>query len=122
MADLVGAVRAWLQAENGQRVRYDGEFYHVDAVVGAPVLGRIDAPILLGAFNKLMAAAAGRAADGVIGHGLFTRTWWDDVVRPGGGQGRRPGRARRRPRWSTAGSSPPSTTTTRSARSWTPAG
>jgi alkanesulfonate monooxygenase SsuD/methylene tetrahydromethanopterin reductase-like flavin-dependent oxidoreductase (luciferase family) len=82
MADLVGAVRAWLHAENGQRVRHDGEFYHLDAVVAAPVLGRVDAPILLGAFNKLMAAAAGRTADGVIGHGLFTRTWWDDVVRP----------------------------------------
>jgi alkanesulfonate monooxygenase SsuD/methylene tetrahydromethanopterin reductase-like flavin-dependent oxidoreductase (luciferase family) len=82
MADLVGAIRAWLQAENGQRVRYDGEFYHVDAVVAAPVLGRLDVPIVLGAFNKLMAAAAGRTADGVIGHGLFTRTWWDDVVRP----------------------------------------
>jgi 5,10-methylenetetrahydromethanopterin reductase len=51
-------------------------------VVGAPVLGRIDAPILLGAFNKLMAATAGRAADGIIGHGLFTRTWWEDVIRP----------------------------------------
>jgi len=82
MADLVGAVRAWLHAENGQRVRYDGEFYRVDAVVAAPVLGRIDAPILLGAFNKLMAGAAGRTADGIIAHGLFTRTWWDDVVRP----------------------------------------
>ena len=82
MADLVGAVRAWLHAENGQRVRYDGEFFRVDAVVGAPVLGRIDAPILLGAFNKLMAGAAGRTADGIIAHGLFTRTWWDDVVRP----------------------------------------
>jgi 5,10-methylenetetrahydromethanopterin reductase len=82
MADLVGAIRAWLQAENGHRVRYDGEFYRVDAVVGAPVLGRIDAPILLGAFNKLMAGAAGRVADGVIGHGLFTRSWWEDVIRP----------------------------------------
>ncbi len=82
MADLVGAIRAWLQAENGQRVSYDGEFYHLNAVVAAPVLGRIDAPILLGAFNKLMAATAGRTADGVIAHGLFTRTWWDDVVRP----------------------------------------
>jgi 5,10-methylenetetrahydromethanopterin reductase len=82
MADLVAAIRAWLQAENGQRVRHEGEFYHVDAVVGAPVLGRIDAPILLGAFNKRMATAAGRVADGVIGHGLFTQAWWDDVVRP----------------------------------------
>jgi alkanesulfonate monooxygenase SsuD/methylene tetrahydromethanopterin reductase-like flavin-dependent oxidoreductase (luciferase family) len=82
MADLVGATRAWLQAANGQRVRYDGEFYHVDAAVGAPVLGRIDVPILLGAFNKRMATAAGRVADGVIGHGLFTQAWWQDVVRP----------------------------------------
>jgi alkanesulfonate monooxygenase SsuD/methylene tetrahydromethanopterin reductase-like flavin-dependent oxidoreductase (luciferase family) len=82
MADLVGAIRAWLQAENGQRVRHDGEFYHVDAAVGAPVLGRVDAPILIGAFNQRMAAAAGRVADGVIGHGLFTRAWWEDVVRP----------------------------------------
>jgi alkanesulfonate monooxygenase SsuD/methylene tetrahydromethanopterin reductase-like flavin-dependent oxidoreductase (luciferase family) len=87
MADLVGAIRAWLHAENGQPVSYDGEFYHVDAMVGAPVLGRIDAPILIGAFNKLMATAAGRVADGVIGHGLFTRTWWEDVVRPAAAKG-----------------------------------
>jgi 5,10-methylenetetrahydromethanopterin reductase len=38
--------------------------------------------LLLAAFNTRMAAAAGRVADGVIGHGLFTRSWWDDVVRP----------------------------------------
>jgi alkanesulfonate monooxygenase SsuD/methylene tetrahydromethanopterin reductase-like flavin-dependent oxidoreductase (luciferase family) len=82
MADLVGAIRAWLRAGDGQRVRYDGEFYQVDATVAAPVLGRLDVPILLGAFNQRMAAAAGRAADGIIAHGLFTRTWWEDVIRP----------------------------------------
>jgi 5,10-methylenetetrahydromethanopterin reductase len=82
MADLVGAVRAWLHAENGQPVSYEGEFYRVNANVGAPVLGRIDAPVLVAGFNKLMARTAARSADGVIGHGLFTRTWWDDVVRP----------------------------------------
>jgi 5,10-methylenetetrahydromethanopterin reductase len=82
MADLAGAVRAWLHAENGQRVRYDGEFYQINAMVGAPVLGRVDAPILLGAFNRLMVTTAGRVADGVIGHGLFTRSWWEDVIRP----------------------------------------
>lgn len=82
MADLVGAVRAWLHAENGEPVRYDGEFFKIDATVGAPVLGRIDAPILVAGFNKLMAATAARVADGVIGHGLFTRRWWEDVVRP----------------------------------------
>lgn len=82
MSDLAGAVRAWLHAENGERVRYDGEFYRIDARVAAPVLGRLDVPILFAGFNKGMAAAAARHADGVIGHGLFTKRWWDDVVRP----------------------------------------
>ena len=82
IAETVDAVRAWLHAENGERVRYSGEFYTVDADVRAPVLGRLDLPVLLAAFNKRMATTAGRVADGVIGHGLFTRSWWNDVVRP----------------------------------------
>jgi 5,10-methylenetetrahydromethanopterin reductase len=82
MADLVGAVRAWLQAENGSAVRYSGPYYTIEADVRAPVLGRLDVPILLAGFNKRMAAAAGRVADGIIGHGLFTRSWWNEVVRP----------------------------------------
>lgn len=82
MSDLVGAIRAWLQAENGEPVRYQGEFYRVDATVAAPVLGAIDCPILIGGFNKRMAAAAAGVADGLIAHGLFTRSWWDEVVRP----------------------------------------
>lgn len=86
-ADLVGAVRAWLRAENGERVRHQGEFYSIDADVQAPVLGRVDVPILLGGFNAGMAAATGRVADGIIGHGLFTRPWWEDVVRPAVGKG-----------------------------------
>ncbi|MFJ8492981.1 LLM class flavin-dependent oxidoreductase [Streptomyces sp. NPDC094038] len=82
IAETVGAVRAWLHAENGERVRYAGEFYDLDADVRAPVLGRLDIPVLLAAFNARMAVTAGRAADGVIGHGLFTASWWNDVVRP----------------------------------------
>lgn len=82
MSDLVGAIRTWLSAENGEPVRYEGEYYRIDAKVGAPVLGAIDVPILVAGFNKLMAAASTRVGDGVIGHGLFTASWWDDVVRP----------------------------------------
>lgn len=82
MTELVEAVRAWLRAENGEVVRYSGEFYRIEADVRAPVLGRLDVPILLAAFNRRMASAAGRVADGVIGHGLFTRSWWNNVVRP----------------------------------------
>jgi alkanesulfonate monooxygenase SsuD/methylene tetrahydromethanopterin reductase-like flavin-dependent oxidoreductase (luciferase family) len=82
IAETVGAVRAWLHAENGERVRYAGEFYDLDAEVRAPVLGRLDIPVLLAAFNSRMAVTAGRVADGVIGHGLFTDSWWNEVVRP----------------------------------------
>jgi alkanesulfonate monooxygenase SsuD/methylene tetrahydromethanopterin reductase-like flavin-dependent oxidoreductase (luciferase family) len=82
IAEVVEVVRAWLHAENGEKVHYSGEFYSVDADVRAPVLGRVDVPVLLAAFNRRMAATAGRVADGVIGHGLFTRSWWNDVVRP----------------------------------------
>ncbi|GGN44184.1 LLM class flavin-dependent oxidoreductase [Streptomyces fuscichromogenes] len=97
MADLVGAVRAWLHAENGEPVRYAGEFYRVDADVRAPVLGRIEVPLLLAGFNKQMAGAAGRVADGVIGHGLFTRSWWDEVVRPAVARGAERGEREKRP-------------------------
>ncbi|MFF3567504.1 LLM class flavin-dependent oxidoreductase [Nocardia jiangxiensis] len=82
IAETAGAIRAWLHAENGARVQYSGEYYSIDADVRAPVLGRLDIPVLLAGFNTRMAATAGRVADGVIGHGLFTRSWWDAVVRP----------------------------------------
>jgi 5,10-methylenetetrahydromethanopterin reductase len=82
IAEVVQVVRAYLEAENGETISFDGEFYRISARVGAPVLGRVDVPILLAAFNAGMARTAGRVADGVIGHGLFTTTWWDEVVRP----------------------------------------
>ncbi|MEU6201128.1 LLM class flavin-dependent oxidoreductase [Streptomyces sp. NPDC047061] len=97
MSELVTAVRAWLHAENGERVRFEGEFYRIDAKVQAPVLGRIDVPVLLAGFQRRMAAAAGRTADGVIGHGLFTDRWWDDVVRPAVDAGFRESGRERRP-------------------------
>ncbi|ROO87894.1 alkanesulfonate monooxygenase SsuD/methylene tetrahydromethanopterin reductase-like flavin-dependent oxidoreductase (luciferase family) [Actinocorallia herbida] len=82
MRDLAGAVRAWLHAENGAKVEYEGPYYRVSARVQAPVLGRLDVPVLFAAFNKGMAAAAAGHADGLIGHGLFTDRWWRDIVRP----------------------------------------
>jgi alkanesulfonate monooxygenase SsuD/methylene tetrahydromethanopterin reductase-like flavin-dependent oxidoreductase (luciferase family) len=82
MADLIGAIRAYLEAENWQRVTHDGEFYPINADIRAPVFGRLDVPILIGAFNKLMIRTAGRVADGVLGHGLFTDRWWTETVAP----------------------------------------
>jgi 5,10-methylenetetrahydromethanopterin reductase len=82
MSEAVQALRAYLHAENGERIRFKGEFYDIDADIRAPILGRLDIPILVGAFNPKMITETARVADGVIGHGLFTSRWWDEVVRP----------------------------------------
>ncbi len=82
MGDMVGAIRAYLDAPNMKPVKYDGEFYPIDAAIMAPVLGPIDVPIVLGAFNEGMLRVAGRVADGIIGHGLFTDRWWNETIDP----------------------------------------
>lgn len=82
MAELIDVIRGFLHAENGEPIRYDGEFYTVDADIRAPIFGRLDVPILVGAFNKVMLRTVGRCADGVLGHGIFTDRWWDEVVEP----------------------------------------
>jgi 5,10-methylenetetrahydromethanopterin reductase len=87
MADMVGAIKAYLSAPKMQTVRYEGEFYPIDAAIKAPVLGPIDVPVVLGAFNEGMLRVAGRVADGIIGHGLFTDRWWDETIDPNLGAG-----------------------------------
>jgi 5,10-methylenetetrahydromethanopterin reductase len=82
MGELIEVIRAFLHAENGEPVKYQGEFYSIDADIRAPVLGRLEVPILIGAFNKVMVRTAGRVADGVLGHGLFTDRWWAESVEP----------------------------------------
>lgn len=82
MGELVEVIRAFLHAENGQAVTFRGDFYSIDAKIAAPVFGRVELPILLGAFNIHMLRTVGRIADGVLGHGLFTDRWWEEVVDP----------------------------------------
>jgi alkanesulfonate monooxygenase SsuD/methylene tetrahydromethanopterin reductase-like flavin-dependent oxidoreductase (luciferase family) len=82
MEDLIGAIRAYLNAENGDRIVHSGEFYPVNAAIRAPIFGRLDVPILIGAFNRRMLRTAGKVADGVLGHGVFTDRWWTEMVGP----------------------------------------
>lgn len=82
MGELVETVRAFLHAENGESIEYEGDFYRIKANIMAPVHGRLDVPILIGAFNKGMLRVAGQSADGVLGHGIFTDRWWNEVVDP----------------------------------------
>jgi 5,10-methylenetetrahydromethanopterin reductase len=82
MGELIQAIRAFLNAENGDTIRFSGDYYSIDADIRAPIFGRLDLPILIGAFNRLMLRTAGRHADGVLGHGVFTDRWWTQVVDP----------------------------------------
>jgi 5,10-methylenetetrahydromethanopterin reductase len=82
MGELVEVIRAYLHAENGQRIQFSGRYYQIDADIRAPIFGRLDVPVLIGAFNKVMLRVAGHSADGVLGHGLFTDRWWDEIVEP----------------------------------------
>ncbi|OFB37160.1 5,10-methylene tetrahydromethanopterin reductase [Mycolicibacterium sp. (ex Dasyatis americana)] len=82
MGELVEAIRAFLRAENGESIIYEGDYYRIKAEIMAPVLGRLDVPIFIGAFNKGMLRVAGRTADGVLGHGIFTDRWWSEMVDP----------------------------------------
>jgi 5,10-methylenetetrahydromethanopterin reductase len=82
MAELIEVIRAFLQAENGDRIAFSGDYYSIDADIRAPVFGRLDVPILIGAFNRIMLRVVGRSADGVLGHGIFTDRWWNEVVDP----------------------------------------
>jgi 5,10-methylenetetrahydromethanopterin reductase len=82
MEEMIGAIRSFLTAEKMQTVRFEGEFYPIDAAIKAPVFRPLDVPIVLGAFNKGMLRTAGRVADGIIGHGLFTDRWWEETVEP----------------------------------------
>lgn len=86
ITELVRAIRAWLSAENDGVVHHGGRFYNIEGRIGAPVLGPIDVPIMLGAFNRRMVRAAGAVADGMIGHPLLTDRWWSEVVEPSLGE------------------------------------
>jgi 5,10-methylenetetrahydromethanopterin reductase len=82
MGELIEAIRVFLHAENGESIVYEGDFYRIKADIMAPVLGRLDVPILIGAFNRGMLRVAGSTADGVLGHGIFTDRWWAEMVDP----------------------------------------
>ncbi|ORA19887.1 LLM class flavin-dependent oxidoreductase [Mycobacterium arosiense] len=82
MAELIDVVGKFLRAENGESIEYHGDFYSIDADIRAPVLGALDVPIVVGAFNRVMIRTAGQVADGILGHGLFTDRWWEEAVEP----------------------------------------
>ncbi len=83
MEELVGLLRR-IWAMSGDGVDHDGRFYRLrlrpTGYVREPVRARI--PVYLGGVNPRMVTAAGRVADGLVGHPVFTPRYVAEVVRP----------------------------------------
>ncbi len=83
MEELLPLLRQLWQL-HAKPVRHDGRFYHADiaptAEMTAPVRDRI--PVFTAGVNPRMVEVAGLAADGYLGHPLFTPRYFDEVVRP----------------------------------------
>jgi probable F420-dependent oxidoreductase len=82
MAEYVEVIREVLATFGGRRIEHRGRFYTVtmDPFPGAAPVASV--PIYVAAVNEGMLEAAGRIADGVLGHPLTSPTYLREVVRP----------------------------------------
>src|SRR3712207_2890176 len=83
MEELVPLVRRLLRLHEGP-VEHEGRFYRLRVQPTAPVAPplRTDLPIYMAGVNPRMVEAAGRVADGLLGHPLYTVEYVREVVRP----------------------------------------
>lgn len=82
MAEYVEVVRKVLGTFRGEPIDHRGRFYEVTMppFPGAAPVGHV--PIYLAAVNERMAEAAGRVADGVLGHPMTSPKYVTEVLRP----------------------------------------
>jgi probable F420-dependent oxidoreductase len=82
MGEYVEVVRKVLDTFGGTKVDHRGRFYTVtmNPFPGAAPVGRV--PIYLAAVNEKMCEAAGRVADGLLGHPMTSPKYINEVVRP----------------------------------------
>jgi probable F420-dependent oxidoreductase len=83
MEELVALVRRLLHLHEGPVV-HEGRFYRVNLVPtpGTPPPLRTDIPIYTAGVRPRMIEAAGRVADGLVGHPLFGCRYITEVARP----------------------------------------
>jgi probable F420-dependent oxidoreductase len=83
MEELVEVLRKLWRLDQGP-VHHDGRFYrvHLSPTAETPPPYRPHLPIYAAGINPRMVQAAGRVADGLIGHPMFTKLYVDEVVRP----------------------------------------
>jgi probable F420-dependent oxidoreductase len=91
MQEFVSAIRAiWHAWDTGERLNFRGEFY--SHTLMTPAFSHRPSPfplppIHLAAVGTLMAAAAGRVADGVLVHPFHTTRYLEDVLLPAAEKG-----------------------------------
>lgn len=82
MAEYIEVIREVLRTFAGEKVSHEGRFYTV-TMNPFPGAGPVaDVPIYLAAVNPKMVEAAGRVADGMLGHPLTSPKYITEVVRP----------------------------------------
>lgn len=82
MEELVGLVRKLWRMHEGP-VRHDGRFYRLNFTPAGDVAAPArEIPIYTAGANPRMIETAGRVADGLLGHTLFTTGYIADVVLP----------------------------------------
>lgn len=83
MEELVEVLRKLWRLHEGL-VQHEGRFYHLNlrptADTPPPLRERL--PIYTAGVQPRMIETAGRVADGVVGHPMFTKLYVDEVVRP----------------------------------------
>jgi probable F420-dependent oxidoreductase len=83
MEELVTVLRKLWRLDLGP-VDHEGRFYkvHLNPTADTPPPYRDRLPIFTAGVNPRMVEAAGRVADGLFGHPMFTAKYVDEVVRP----------------------------------------
>lgn len=83
MEELCHLLRAAFAASQGGGFAFPGKHWklHIPAFA-RPNAARGQIPLWVAAVNRGMVAAAGRAADGLLGHPLATRRWHREVTLP----------------------------------------
>lgn len=90
MEELVRLLQAAFAAQKGGGFRFEGEYWNLKVPIYArPGAAREQVPIWIAAVNRGMIRAAGRVADGLVGHPIATRRWHREVTLPGIREGER---------------------------------
>jgi probable F420-dependent oxidoreductase len=83
MEELCRLLRAVFAATGGGGFAFSGKHWNLRIpAFSRPNARRADLPLWVAAVNRGMVAAAGRAADGLLGHPLATRRWHREVTLP----------------------------------------